>query len=32
MSGSQNATWLGAHLRVAGTKETKTFQEDQTER
>ena len=25
MSGSQNATWLGAHLRVAGTKETKTF-------
>ena len=25
MSGSQNATWLGAHLRVAGTRETKTF-------
>jgi alkylation response protein AidB-like acyl-CoA dehydrogenase len=25
MSGSQNATWLGAHLRVAGTKEVKTF-------
>src|SRR5207253_2447821 len=25
MSGSQNATWLGAHLRVAGTKDTKTF-------
>jgi alkylation response protein AidB-like acyl-CoA dehydrogenase len=25
MSGSQNATWLGAHLRVAGTTETKTF-------
>jgi len=25
MSGSQNATWLGARLRVAGTKETKTF-------
>jgi hypothetical protein len=25
MSGSQNATWLGAHLRVAGAKETKTF-------
>jgi len=25
MSGSQNATWLGAHLRVAGSKETKTF-------
>jgi indole-3-acetate monooxygenase len=25
MSGSQNATWLGAHLRVAGTQETKTF-------
>lgn len=25
MSGSQNATWLGAHLRVAGTNETKTF-------
>jgi alkylation response protein AidB-like acyl-CoA dehydrogenase len=25
MSGSQNATWLGAHVRVAGTKETKTF-------
>ena len=25
MSGSQNATWLGAHLRVKGTKETKTF-------
>jgi alkylation response protein AidB-like acyl-CoA dehydrogenase len=25
MSGSQNATWLGAHLRVAGTKEMKTF-------
>ena len=25
LSGSQNATWLGAHLRVAGTRETKTF-------
>jgi alkylation response protein AidB-like acyl-CoA dehydrogenase len=25
MSGSQNATWLGAHLRVKGTGETKTF-------
>lgn len=25
MSGSQNATWLGAHLRVKGTKEVKTF-------
>ena len=25
MSGSQNATWLGAHMRVAGTKEVKTF-------
>jgi indole-3-acetate monooxygenase len=25
MSGSQNATWLGAHLRVRGTNETKTF-------
>jgi hypothetical protein len=25
MSGSQNATWLGAHLRVAGTQETKTY-------
>ena len=25
MSGSQNATWLGAHLRVKGTNETKTF-------
>ncbi len=25
MSGSQNATFLGAHLRVAGTRETKTF-------
>src|ERR1700676_3392034 len=25
MSGSQNATFLGAHLRVVGTKETKTF-------
>jgi indole-3-acetate monooxygenase len=25
MSGSQNATWLGAHLRVAGTREAKTF-------
>jgi alkylation response protein AidB-like acyl-CoA dehydrogenase len=25
MSGSQNATWLGAHLRVAGTREMKTF-------
>src|ERR1700723_608956 len=25
MSGSQNASFLGAHLRVAGTKETKTF-------
>ncbi len=25
MSGSQNATWLGAHLRVAGTKDVRTF-------
>jgi alkylation response protein AidB-like acyl-CoA dehydrogenase len=25
MSGSQNATWLGAHLRVKGTGELKTF-------
>lgn len=25
MSGSQNATWLGAHLRVAGSGEIKTF-------
>jgi alkylation response protein AidB-like acyl-CoA dehydrogenase len=25
MSGSQNATWLGAHLRVSGTKDLKTF-------
>lgn len=25
MSGSQNATWLGAHVRVVGTRETKTF-------
>jgi alkylation response protein AidB-like acyl-CoA dehydrogenase len=25
MSGSQNATWLGAHLRVKGTSELKTF-------
>ena len=25
MSGSQNATWLGAHLRIKGTKEVKTF-------
>lgn len=25
MSGSQNATWLGAHLRVKGTEEMKTF-------
>ncbi|WP_421999851.1 acyl-CoA dehydrogenase family protein [Reyranella sp.] len=25
LSGSQNATWLGAHVRVAGTTELKTF-------
>ena len=25
MSGSQNATWLGAHLRVAGSHDMKTF-------
>lgn len=25
MSGSQNASWLGAHLRVAGRQETRTF-------
>jgi alkylation response protein AidB-like acyl-CoA dehydrogenase len=25
LSGSQNATWLGAHVRLAGTKEMKTF-------
>ena len=25
LSGSQNATWLGAHVRVAGTREMKTF-------
>jgi alkylation response protein AidB-like acyl-CoA dehydrogenase len=25
LSGSQNATWLGAHIRVAGTRELKTF-------
>ncbi|MEZ5854675.1 MAG: acyl-CoA dehydrogenase family protein [Hyphomicrobiaceae bacterium] len=25
LSGSQNATWLGAHVKIAGTKETKTF-------
>ncbi len=24
-SGSQNATWLGAHMRVAGTKELRSF-------
>ncbi len=24
-SGSQNATWLGAHMKVAGTKEVRTF-------
>ncbi len=25
LSGSQNASWLGAHIRIAETKETKTF-------
>lgn len=24
-SGSQNATWLGAHMKIAGTKETRTL-------